>query len=111
MNESASITAAAAIVFYALGFAQLITAQRQSAETMPAALGTQKRVALLGLAAVLCHGWATFSTLVTDAGIDLALVHVCNYIAVVMVAVVAADNSRLPVISVNLLLPPTKTRC
>ena len=73
---------------------------------MPAAIGTQKRVALLGLAAVLCHGWATFSTLVTDAGIDLALVHVCNYIAVVMVAVVAAANSRLPVISVNLLLFP-----
>mgnify|MGYP001169539062 FL=1 len=113
MNESASISAYAAIALYALGFAQLITAQRQSAGVIEPVTGAiepgkkiQQRVAMLGLAAVACHGWATFSALVTDAGIDLALVHVCNYIAVVMVAVVALANSRLPVISVNLLLFP-----
>ncbi len=113
MNETATISAFAAIVFYALGFVQLVIAQRQTAGAIEPATGTmtsvkniQQRVAWLGLTAVACHGWATFSALVTDAGIDLALVHVCNYIAVVMVAVVALANSRIPVISVNLLLFP-----
>ena len=104
MNELASISASAAIVFYVLGFAQLLIAQGRTTETLPS--NRQMRVALLGMAAVACHAWSTFSALVTDAGIDLALVHVCNYIAVVMVAVVALANSRLPVISVNLLLFP-----
>ena len=104
MNELASISASAAIVFYVLGFAQLLIAQGRTTETLPS--NRQMRVALLGMGAVACHAWSTFSALVTDAGIDLALVHVCNYIAVVMVAVVALANSRLPVISVNLLLFP-----
>ena len=62
-----------------------------------------------GLIALACHTWATFGAMVTDSGIDLALVYVCNYIAVVMVAVVALANSRLPVNSMNLLLFPIAT--
>ncbi|MEC7613168.1 MAG: cytochrome c biogenesis protein CcsA, partial [Pseudomonadota bacterium] len=67
------------------------------------------RIVMPGLIALACHTWATFGAVVTDSGIDLALVYVCNYIAVVMVAVVALANSRLPVNSMNLLLFPIAT--
>lgn len=106
MNEATLIAAYAAIGFYAVGFQQLIAAQKRSvagADSAPTALFP---ATALGIAALCCHGWATFSALVGSSGIDLALVHVCNYIAVVMVAVVALANIRLPVSSVNLLLFP-----
>ena len=106
MNEATLIVAYAAIGFYAIGFQQLIAAQKRSVADAESAPTTPFATTALGIAALCCHGWATFSTLVGSSGIDLALVHVCNYIAVVMVAVVALANIRLPVSSVNLLLFP-----
>ena len=71
---------------------------------MPDVVTAKSRVVMPGLIALACHTWATFGAMVTDSDIDLALVYVCNYIAVVMVAVVALANRPLPVNSMNLLL-------
>ena len=109
MNQPHLFAALAAIAFYALGFVQLVAAQRHSFANIPHVVTAKSRVVMPGLIALACHTWATFGAMVTDSGIDLALVYVCNYIAVVMVAVVALANSRLPVNSMNLLLFPIAT--
>ena len=112
MNQLHLFAALAAIGVYVLGFAQLIAAQKQTArkQCRPPAYTAKARVVMPGTDRV---GYVTpgppFSAMVTDSGIDLALVYVCNYIAVVMVAVVALANTRLPVNSMNLLLFPIAT--
>lgn len=109
MNQLHLFAALAAIGVYVLGFARLIAAQRQTVANNRSAAPATLRNAALALIALGLHAWATFSAMVTDSGIDLALVYVSNYIAVVMVAVVALANTRLPVNSMNLLLFPIAT--
>lgn len=106
MSQSHLIAAITAIICYALGFGLIVSHQRRAVAGEAVTASLQQRCTVLGLIALAGHGWTTFAAMVNADGIDLALIHVCNYIAVVMVAMVAIANTRLPVSSVNLLLFP-----
>jgi ABC-type uncharacterized transport system permease subunit len=92
------IYAIAAIVLYAGGLA-LRWQQRKRSEPSFAAQ-------ILTLAGLLMHGVECYTLLVTPAGIDLSLVVVSNLVAVVLVAVLAMANVRLPVANLYIFLLP-----
>ena len=57
-----------------LGFTKLIAAQHPTVANNRSAAPATLRNAALALIALGLHAWATFSAMVTDSGIDLALV-------------------------------------
>lgn len=87
-----------AIALYATGF-YLRWRHRQQA-------APGRTILLITLAALACHGMATYSLLTTPAGVDLSLVPVSTLVAFILVVVVALANFRLPVENLYIFLFP-----
>ena len=110
----------AAIFFYALGFANLWRAANSNMDsadlnleeplldTSPASILLSKVTILpwLTAAALIGHGFACINALIGENGLSLSLIGVSNLVAVVMVFVVAASSTKLPVNNIFLLLFP-----
>ena len=106
----------AAMLFYALGFANLWRAANSNnesndldlAEPIDSTLGLSSTsiTPWLTLAAIIGHGFACINTLKGEQGLSLSLIGVSNLVAVVMVFVVAVSSSKLPVSNLFLLLFP-----
>ena len=92
------IPSIAAIVLYAAGF-HLRWRQREHS-------ATGRIMLLITLAALSCHGFAAYSLLATEQGIDLSLVPVSTLVTFVLVLVVAMANVRLPVENLYIFLFP-----
>ncbi len=92
------LSAIAAIALYAVGLS-LRWRQRHSPQPSPLALWST-------IAALVAHFVACYHLLITPAGIDLSLVTVSNVVALVLVAVMAMANVRLPVANLYIFLFP-----
>lgn len=88
-----------AIALYALGFKLQFDRLRATEEA--GQLSTW-----LPISALLCHGFAVYSLLVVDGGINLGLLSVANVVSFVIVAVVAIGHLRLPVANLYLFIFP-----
>jgi ABC-type uncharacterized transport system permease subunit len=95
MTLTASI---AAIILYAAG---LHFRWRKRQQTLPS-----RATLAITLAALTCHGIASYSLLNSGSGLDLSVVPVSTLVAFIIVAVVAIANVRLPVENLYLFLFP-----
>ncbi len=119
MYDLTLLASLTAIFFYALGFAILWRAANSSNEpedldlaesldASPTNLSTNTVGILpwLTLTALIGHGFACINALTGENGFSLSLIGVSNLVAVVMVFVVAASSTKLPVNNIFLLLFP-----